>query len=237
MIERTGSGARWARLVAGFFGVLVVSGSPAAGPSPPMDRMSADALVQELRELPPYIDPGPMSHLCPERGPCPPPPPPPAEVKRRRILELLHDMGRAAVPALARALERSDLNLKRNVTLALGALADGSWVWERAPAKVDIRAALPALIGALHDRDAMVRARAADAIGDIGPGAAAAVPALIPLLRPREEARAMACLALSRIGPPAHSALPALMPLLSDPDPYVAKLARMAVASIGGAAI
>lgn len=226
-----------ARLAAGLLGIALLSSVIASAPASAAQPVSGDTLVEELRDLPPYIDAGPMSVLCPEHRPCPRPPPPPAEVKRRRILNQLHALGRAAVPALAKGLASSDVNLKRNVTLALGALADDAWSWDRGPAKVDIRGALPALIGALRDPDSMVRARAAEAIGEIGPDAAPAVPALIGLLRPGESARAMVCLALSRIGPAAASALPALTALLSDPDAYVAKLARLAIASIGGASI
>ena len=47
---------------------------------------------------------------------------------------------------------------------------------------VDTRPAIPALVTATADDDAQVRAWAAHALAEIGPGAAAAIPALITLL-------------------------------------------------------
>jgi HEAT repeat protein len=120
------------------------------------------------------------------------------------------------------------------VTLALGFLAEGSPRFTSGPARVDIRAALPALTAALNDRDELVRAWAAEDIANIGPDAASAVPALTKLLNPAEPIRASACFGLRGIGPAARSALPALKHLLSDPDDHVRTMATWAVAAIQG---
>jgi len=77
---------------------------------------------------------------------------------------------------------------------------------------VGVRPSLPALLAALRDGDELVRARAAQAIGEIGSHAAIAVPELLTLLEnDAESSRIGACIALRGIGPPAaDAALPAL---------------------------
>jgi HEAT repeat protein len=93
---------------------------------------------------------------------------------------------------------------------------------------------LPALIMALQDSDQDVRAWSAQAIGDIGPEAATAVPALVNLLSKDSYSRISVFIALHDIGPVARGALPALKPYLSDPDADVRKMAARAVARIEG---
>jgi hypothetical protein len=194
----------------------------------------ADALVGQLRDLPPQINPGPFSVLC-ASSPCGRPPLPPEEAKRRQIYDQLYELGRACVPALARALQSSDVGLRRNATLALDVLSGGWWFYDRIPSKVDVSAALPALIGALGDSDPNVRWGAAAVIGNIGPAAAEAVPRLVVLLRDENEgARNSACIGLKGIGPAAKTALPALRNALSDPSPDVRRFAQTAIASIEG---
>jgi HEAT repeat protein len=78
-----------------------------------------------------------------------------------------------------------------------------------------------------------VRAWSAQAIGDIGPGAAEAVPALIALLRNQDVgSRNNAAIALRGIGPEAKSALPALREALSDPNGDVRRFASLAIEKI-----
>jgi TonB family protein len=214
-------------------------GSPPGPPtvsaqSHPLGRVDPDALVQQLRDLPPYIDPGPFSQLCPVDRPCPRRISP-AEVRRREIYNQLYALGAAGVSALARGLKSPDLNLRRNVMVALGALGGGWWFHDRSPAKIDIGPALPALVAALQDPDPRVRGGAAEELGDVGPKAAAAVPKLIALLsEPDEGLRNNACIGLKGIGPAAKDALPALRHALSDPSPDVRKFAHFAIASIEG---
>lgn len=80
-----------------------------------------------------------------------------------------------------------------------------------------------------------MRAWAAQAIGEIGPDAAQAVPALIVMLTDGDEgARNGACIALTGIGPAAKEALPALRTALSDPSADVRGFAKRAIATIEG---
>jgi HEAT repeat protein len=131
--------------------------------------------------------------------------------------------------------EDPDVEFRRNVALALGVLSGGWWSFGNERRKVDISAALPALIAALNDADSLVRAWAAQDIGNIGPNAAVAVPALITLLSSGDEAaRNSACIALRGIGPAAASALPALRAALSDPSGDLRLFADRAIKSIEG---
>ena len=66
---------------------------------------------------------------------------------------------------------------------------------ERKP-RVDIRAALPALIKATEDSDMEVRAWAAHSLAEMGPDAKKAIPALLRLLKDSEEGpRNTSCIA------------------------------------------
>ena len=203
-------------------GLIFVASSALCAEPTAQPEISADALVQQLRGLP-----TPLSGMSS-------PTLTPVEQKRHEIYEQLHDMGSECVPPLARALRDPDVNMRRNVALALGVLGGGWWQFETGPAKIPTRAALPALIEALQDRDQDVRAWSAQAIGDIGPEAAAAVPSLIRLLRKDAHSPISAFIALMDIGPAAREALPALKPYLSNPDADVRKMAAKAVAAIEG---
>jgi len=203
----------------------------------PATRGPADALVNELRDLPPYLDSGVVIRACPQPpGSCPPPPASSSALKRNRIYRQLFALGNASVLALAQALTCSDRNLRLNAELALGELAGPPWEQnDRYRPKMDISAALPALMDALNDPDPDIRARAEDDISAVGPHAAEAVPNLINLLADREESvRAIACITLSHIGPAANQALPALRKALSDPSQWVRRCARLAIAKITG---
>ena len=81
---------------------------------------------------------------------------------------------------------------------------------------------LPQLVEGLKSADAAGRERAAMALGDLGPAAAAAVPELTARLK--DEAplvRAHAAIALGKVGPAASSAVPSLAAAAKDPDPAV----------------
>lgn len=97
---------------------------------------------------------------------------------------------------------RSDRNLRLNAELALGELAGPPWDQnDHYRPKMDISAALPALMDALNDPDPGIRARAEEDIDALRPNAAEAVPKLINLLAdPEESVRAIACITLSHIG-------------------------------------
>lgn len=223
---------RRASVWTGALGLMVVLSTAAPEQAQGAEAMNADALVSELRELPPHMDPEPFSVLCDKASPCPRPLSP-AAAKRKQIYDQLYTLGASGVPALARALKSSDVNLRRNAALALGVLGDGWWFWDRRPTKTDISAALPALVASLSDSDTIVQSYAAQDIGYIGPSAAGAVPKLVALLSASDEGvRNGACLGLTGIGPAAKRALPALRRVLSDPSPYTRRFARLAIESI-----
>src|SRR5262249_39303471 len=72
--------------------------------------------------------------------------------------------------------------------------------------------AIPRLIEVLHDKDAKVRARAAQALSETGPLAQPAVAALTEILQmdPDRDARIHAAIALGNVGPGAKAGVPAL---------------------------
>jgi HEAT repeat protein len=211
-------------LVPGAMTLLALTGTVAMGPpaglsSSVQDR--ADEVVQQLRQLPTSLPATARSDGTVD----------PVEQRRRELYGELRRLGADALPALARGLKDSDVHLRRNVALALNVLA-GSW-YARSKERMDIRAALPALIAALRDADGSVRAWSAQAIGEIGPDAAQAVPALVMLLGNADEgSRNSACIALYGIGPAAKVALPALEKALSDPSVDVRRFAQRAVEKI-----
>jgi HEAT repeat protein len=181
-----------------------------------------DTIVQQLRDLPP------LSGIARSDGTVDP-----LEQRRRALYQQLRQLGNDAVTALARGLRDPDVRIRKNVALALMALA-GDW-FERSAPRMDIRACLPALIVALQDSDTNVRAWSAQAIGEVGSEAVQAVPALIALLMSSDEgSRNSACIALFGIGPAAKGALPALERALDDPSADVKRFARRAIEKIQG---
>src|SRR5262249_62072645 len=92
-------------------------------------------------------------------------------------------------------------------------------------------AAVPALIGALDDGDAVVPPGAAIALGQLGPESEAAAAALCnALTSSAHDLRAQAQAALVAIGP---GAVPGLRESLKSKDPAVVALAPRAVGRIG----
>jgi HEAT repeat protein len=180
-----------------------------------------DSLVQQLRPLP-----TPLPATGRSDGSIDP-----IELQRREVYGQIRKLGNDALPALARGLNDPDVRLRKNVALALGALA-GTW-WDASVPAMDIRPLLGELIGALKDEDASVRAWSAQAIGAIGSDAAPAVPALIALLANSDEgSRNSAGIALHGIGPAARDALPALRKALEDPSVNVRRFAKRAIERI-----
>jgi HEAT repeat protein len=145
----------------------------------------------------------------------------PTEQRRRALYDRLVALRQAALPALTRGLASPDVQVRRNVVLFLNVAAN--------PLSI-VQPCLPELITARHDSDARVRGLAAQAIGQIGPMAASAVPGLVLLLAdPDEGSRNSACLGLAGIGPAAREALPALHRALSDASPDVRRFAERAI--------
>lgn len=184
-------------------------------------QREAAAIVQQLRDLPPGL-----RATGPSDGTIDP-----MEQRRKELYERLRRLGDDALPALTRGLSDPDVRIRRNVALALAVLS-GTWYRPSQP-RLNIRLCLTALIAALKDSDPIVRARAANAIGEIGIDAASAIPALLILLRNADEgSRIGACIALRGIGPAAEQATPALRQALDDPNKDVRRFAQQAIDSI-----
>ncbi|HTV39723.1 MAG TPA: HEAT repeat domain-containing protein [Candidatus Sulfotelmatobacter sp.] len=145
------------------------------------------------------------------------------------IIDELRAIGPDAIPALIQALGDPDDQMRCDAELAMINLAGG---FDGKP-KMDIEKALPALVKSMGDTNSNVRAWAAHAIAEMGPGGVGAVPVLIKMLNdPDVGPRNCACIALRNIGPPAKPALPALQKALNDPEGDVRSFARQAIEKI-----
>ena len=194
-----------------------------AHPAPALGQSPADEIVQELRGLP-----TPLQAEMRSDGSIVP-----TEQRRRESYGRLRELGDDAVFALARGLSDPDVQLRKNVALTLNTLG-GTW-FDRSHLKMDIRGALLALMAALEDSDTNVRAWSAQAIGQIGPDAAQAVPALIMMLTNGDEgSRNSACIALRGLGPAAKAALAALRKARFDPSADVRGFSKRAIEQIEG---
>jgi HEAT repeat protein len=155
----------------------------------------------------------------------------------------------AALPALREALKDPDAEVRIAAAAATlridasdvpalrhleGELKAGSARVRRAAAQAlgETGAALPSLRKALADPDADLRWVVAEAIGQFGTSAAAAVPDLVARLQDAP-VRAAVLDALGRIGPAAKEAVPALLPVLRESSP-LRFAAALALARIGG---
>lgn len=144
------------------------------------------------------------------------------------ILQKLEAAAAPAIPELVRALA-----LTGGVSAGFGGNSNAPQA-ARALTRIGIRA-IPALINALDDKNPQVRGLAAEALGDIGPAAAPAVPALMARLADQGKyAISCGCVgmeptvaesvttSLGKIGPAAKAAIPQLLRLFreqfSDPD-------------------
>ena len=143
-------------------------------------------------------------------------------------LEAAYALGTHGAPAavpLAEALRSGDERLQHNAAYGFAPLG---------------AAAVPALRDLLTDEDGAVRARAADALGDVGPPAHAAAPALIAALRDDAEAvRAHAADALGIIhggAERAASVAAALATAVQDDDEVVRRNAALSLARVGAGA-
>jgi HEAT repeat protein len=147
---------------------------------------------------------------------------------------LLASQAEAAIPALLTALEDDDFMLRQEVIRALGRVC---WS-DNGPPPADTPKVVRALISCLSEGSGEEKDRnnnrlhACQALSNIGPAAAEAVPEIIPLLKDKQgAARSNACLALAHIkGPAAMEAIPILQELAtSDPVPEVRTNANFAL--------
>jgi HEAT repeat protein len=131
--------------------------------------------------------------------------------------------------ALAKALSDSDAAVRQNAAWAVGRLGTELG-----------KPAVPALARALQDADALVRRDTARALGDLGPGAHAAVPAMVRCFNRREEdpaIRKTVLHALVRVlGPEDRAAAAELKSALTESDPEIVRTAALALGCIGGSA-
>src|SRR6185295_6434915 len=107
-------------------------------------QSEADKVVHQLRDLPTPLPPQTNSNGVVK----------PEERRRGQLYDQIRQLGPEGVLALSRGLH--DAELKKNAALALSVLA-GTW-FEPSRSKLDIKAALPALILALRDSEPNVRA-------------------------------------------------------------------------------
>jgi HEAT repeat protein len=178
-------------------------------------------LVRQLGELPTLLS-GPV----PSDGR-----PDSVDQARRRLYSRIRSLSADVLPALAAGLTDPDVPHRRGVARVFHVSAS-SW-YDRSQPVMDIHPVLAGLIGGLQDGDEHVRSFSAQAIGQIGPRAARAVPALVALLTdPEEGPRIGASIGLAGIGPAASEALPALRQVLADPSADVRRVAERAIRMI-----
>jgi len=157
-----------------------------------------------------------------------------------QALEKLGPKAKTAVPALIEALQPKDgVKDFRPIRCAQAAVA----LAKIDPAAKEIQNAIPLILEKLlgYDGDGSDGARAvgATALGEIGPPAASAVPALVKRLKDEDgDVRVAAAVALVRIAPDQHAdlAVSAIVAELKNPDLLVRILAADALGELGSRA-
>jgi HEAT repeat protein len=138
---------------------------------------------------------------------------------RSCALERLAELGASAAPAIPSLIKLFGQGNEEVADTLLN-------VSKSAPER-----AAPLLAQLLNNRDAVVRWRAAELLGEVGPPANAAIPALAGALQDREpRVIAQSAIALRRIDGRAKEAVPALTNLLSS---SVSEIRAMAAVSLG----
>jgi HEAT repeat protein len=123
------------------------------------------------------------------------------------------------VPALERALEDREAEVRQGAALAIGAIDPTNSRYQQSLIDAMRAANGPAMLE----------------VGKMGHGAAWAVPTLIPLLSHESaKVRALSARTLGQIGPVAERATPALKRALGDPHDAVKDAARDALEKIQG---
>ena len=139
------------------------------------------------------------------------------------VLQSFRDGGQKAVMFLARKTKDTDSSTRIKAVSALRSMRS------KLTASTE---GIAALCGAVSDSDPKVRSIAEGALGDIGAGAKAAVPALIQLVSQGEDINGV--WALGRIGPEAKAALPILESKMRQEMGRERVYAAGAVWAIGG---
>ena len=134
-------------------------------------------------------------------------------------------MGPDAYTPLADALTNEDAAVRKEAVRSLGKL--------QGRASLDPSFVVPALLDALADRDASVRAIATTYLGIIHKNPDATVPALTEMLKDENpEVRTAAASALGSFGAAASPAVPALRRAAGDKDENVAREAGLALVKL-----
>jgi len=147
------------------------------------------------------------------------------------ILGRLNSQSLEIVTVLSAALRDGEPEMRRAAVEALGRTLRP---WRREPGP-RLRLALPALKQALKDSDRIVRDQAIAKLGERGPAARSAEPALIELLKTEKglSVRSRAAWALGRFGPAAKNAVPALIDALTDKHVTIRANSATALGRIG----
>ena len=148
---------------------------------------------------------------------------PDAPKLRYAAVDALCGIGQPAVPALNKALDDENEEVRMFAAFTLGQVGQ----------RVSAEGAIPLLIETLKDKDLEVRMNAAWALGVIR--AREAVPALTEMLRDQHIGdRRSAAQALGYIGIGAKDAVPALTVTLEDEDTFMREYAAEALKKIQG---
>ena len=175
-------------------------------------------------------------------------------VVRRRAAEILGFIGpeaKAAVPALVESLKDTDWETRWRATISLGHIGPnaraavpaliaslksmgGNYVAEAMEKiGIDVKTDVPALVEVLRDHNQ----EAARILGNIGPPARAAIPALSESFKDENGVvRCAAALAVWKITAEANTVVPLLTGLLDDKDSSVRRSAAYSLGQIGLAA-
>ncbi|MBI1902092.1 MAG: HEAT repeat domain-containing protein [Planctomycetia bacterium] len=172
--------------------------------------------------------------------------------KRESTIEKLVSIGDEAKPALIAALVDHDEEVRAGAATALlridpSAKTEVLRVMETRGTEyrlsmaialvrtnIELPAAIEVLKKTLHDRDPRLNHHALKMFSEFSLDSAAAVPALIEMLRGEDALeRRTAALALVRIGKPAAEAVPALVQALSSDDAALREGAAQALGAIG----
>jgi HEAT repeat protein len=153
-------------------------------------------------------------------------------------LGALGSTARPAVPALVAVLGGDDSSSRISAAISLGSILEASPL---SPGGADpLPAAVAALSRSLGDLHLTVRQESAQALGKIGPAAAASIPALIAVLELEDDDNSdssvhrYAAWSIGQMGKLALPAVPALRRCYeNDPDPFTRKAAAAALGKLG----
>ncbi|MDM9384507.1 HEAT repeat domain-containing protein [Chlorogloeopsis sp. ULAP01] len=173
--------------------------------------------------------------------------------QRSTAVDYLASVGKPAVPALIKALQDTNPQMRAGAAMTLGKIGPAAseaaivlmrTIGDKDPTvrsyvvqaieKIGRKAYIPYFITALNSDKKWERYSATHALRAMGKDAATAVPALIKTLEDKDMwMRVNAASALGYIGTPSAPALPALVARLQDKDETVRNTAAYAVSIIG----